>query len=75
MRKDATDKTWSTLKTHFLAAYRHSRDLRRTAQHAGYQQANIALLQQNEEFHQDTQDALANLAVSNTADRTYMTTM
>ena len=75
VRKRADDKTWATLKTHFLAAYRHSRDLRRTAQHAGYQQANMALFQQNEEFHQDTQDALANLAVSNTADRTHMTTM
>ena len=60
---------------HFLAAYCHSHDLRRTAQHVGYQQANMALLQQNEDFHQDTQDALANLAISNTADCTYMRTM
>jgi len=63
-------KTWPLFQDHFVAAHEDLREAQATTQSAGYHEANtLFATDQNADFHQDTVDALANLAVATAADR------
>ena len=69
-RRLPAQKTWPLFQEHFAAAHEDLREAQATTQSAGYHEANaLFTADQNNDFHQDTVEALANLAVATAADR------
>lgn len=63
-RKATADKTYENMKEHFLQAQQELRAQQQTTQHGGY--AHFAA---NDNLHEQTATALANLATANASDR------
>jgi hypothetical protein len=63
-RRPAVQKTWPTFKVDFSLAHQEMRESQATTQGAGFHSANAAL-----DFHQQTFEALANLATATESDR------
>jgi hypothetical protein len=75
-QRDAADQTWQDLKTFFLQATNELRIQQQTAQRAGFHGANAAWAAQPPPYnHNDTAEALANLATATATDRTTFATM
>jgi hypothetical protein len=63
--KEEVKKTWNNFKTHFAAAYRHHKQMQgESATTSGYDSANDAVAQTEDEMDEATIGALANLATS-----------
>jgi regulator of replication initiation timing len=65
-RLPIADKTWARFKADFAVAHQELRESQVTAQGAGFHSANLA---HQESLHQQTFDALANLATATESDR------
>ncbi len=69
-RRPPVQKTWPLFQDHFAVAHEDLHKAQATTQSAGYHEANtLFATDQNANFHQDTVDALANLAVATAANR------
>jgi hypothetical protein len=63
--KLTTEKTWTHFKSHFAAAYRQHKQMQGgTAAHAGFNSANAAMTQNEDQMAEATIGALANLAIA-----------
>ena len=63
-RRPAAQKTWPAFKADFSLAHQEMRESQTTTQEAGFHSANAAV-----DFHQQTFEALANLATATESDR------
>jgi hypothetical protein len=71
--KPAAEKTWTHIKSHFVAAHRqHKQMTGETAAHAGFHSANAAMTQNEDQMAEATIGTLANLAKANASDRGVM---
>jgi hypothetical protein len=69
-RLDVALKTWPRFQDHFMAAHEDLREAQATTLTGGYHAANAIYSDTGDpNYHQDTVDALANLAVATAADR------
>jgi hypothetical protein len=67
--KDAIEKTWTQLKSHFAAAQRQHKQMQgESAATAGYHSANAAVSHNEDQMAEATIGALANLATATAAD-------
>ena len=62
-RKEPADKTWTAFKVFFESSHQDWQELQVTTAGAGFQTANAAV------YHQDTVEAIANLATATSSDR------
>jgi hypothetical protein len=66
----ATEKSWTHFKSHFAAAHRqHTQTQGENAAHAGFESANVAMTQNEDQMAEATIGALANMATETAADR------
>jgi hypothetical protein len=68
-KKEDVNKTWNSLRTHFVAAYRHHKQMQgESATTSGYYSANDDVAQTEDEMAEATIGALANLAMATSID-------